>query len=418
VNAKTAQNRNAELKALVAAHRQGDRDQIEAVQARLVPDQDDAAAHRRITVALMNAGLTSQAIASQVACVNAGVRSGNRLADDENLLVALILMRGDARGAVEIAQRIVSTWPDYVAGWVNLAFGLTQVGRIEDAADAYRKVLEFLPADLNATDGLARCLGSLGEHDEAIVLGRQSLKRKDMEAAVREKVWDVPETVSIDDGPPRPETHVIAYSLWGGSERYTRTAERNVRIAQDIYPGWSCRIYHDDTVPGDVLERLADLGAHLVAVAQRHVGKEGLMWRFMVADDPGVKRYLVRDADSLLTVRERVAVDDWLASGKPFHVIRDWYSHTDLMLAGLWDGTGGLLPGLTQRINAFFRADNVIDRKIDQVFLGEVVWPSIRHACLTHDDYFGCFGARPFPPFGMLPPGHHVGQNASVHGDA
>jgi len=134
-----------------------------------------------------------------------------------------------------------------------------------------------------------------------------------------------------------------------------------------------------------------------------------------VADDARVKRYLVRDADSLLTGRERVAVDAWMASGKPFHALRDWYSHTDLLLAGLWDGTGGLLTGMRERINAFLAANSIIDRKIDQVFLAEVVWPSIRDATLTHDDYFGCFDAQPFPPFGMLPPGHHVGQNASVH---
>jgi hypothetical protein len=34
---------------------------------------------------------------------------------------------------------------------------------------------------------------------------------------------------------------------------------------------------------------------------------------------------------------------------------------------------------------------------------------------MTHDSYFGCFEAVPFPPWGRLPPGHHVGQNAAVH---
>jgi len=51
----------------------------------------------------------------------------------------------------------------------------------------------------------------------------------------------------------------------------------NVKIARDIYPGWSCRIYHDDTVPREILAELKASSAVLVPVADRHVGKEGLM---------------------------------------------------------------------------------------------------------------------------------------------
>jgi hypothetical protein len=52
----------------------------------------------------------------------------------------------------------------------------------------------------------------------------------------------------------------------------------------------------------------------------------------------------VRDADSVLNLRERLAVDDWLASGRWFHIMRDWWSHTDLVLAGMWGGVAGVLP--------------------------------------------------------------------------
>ena len=403
------------LEELVEAHRRDDAGAVQALQNALLRDNDDVGGHRRIAVALMHAGLIRPAIAAQVACVNAGMRLKRRLADDENLLVAMMLMLGDARSAAAMSKRITREWPDYIAGWENHAFALTQVGDIRGAADAYRRVLDAQPGKLNAMDGLARCLAGTEEREEAIALGRRSLEAKAAAALALPRHWIMPEAPPPPFDASRPERNVIAYSLWGANPRYLVTAERNARIAGDIYPGWTCRFYHDDTVPDATLARLRETGATCVAMP-RHVAMEGLMWRFLVAGDPAVDRFLVRDADSLLTVQERVAVDDWLASGKRFHLMRDWYSHTDLILAGLWGGTGGVLTGIEERMAGYTGTTDRIDRKLDQRFLADVVWPSIRGDCLSHDSYFGCFDARPFPPWGRLPPGHHVGQNASVHG--
>ena len=403
------------LEELVEAERRGDAAKAAVLRRALLRDEDDIGGHRRIAVALMHGGLIRKAIAAQVACVNAGTRRERRLADDENLLVAMMLMLGDARSAASLSRRIVEHWPDYMPGWENHAFALTQVGDVAGAALAYRRVLEAQPGKLNAMDGLARCLAGVEQHDEAVALGQRSLEAKAAAARALPRLWTMPAAPPPPFDASRPERNVIAYSLWGANPRYLVTAERNARIARDLYPGWTCRFYQDDTVPQASLAALCAAGAECVAMP-RHLAMEGLMWRFLVAGDAGVDRFLVRDADSLLTVQERVAVDDWLASGKRFHLMRDWYSHTDLILAGLWDGTGGILTGIAARIAAYVGVNDRIDRKLDQRFLADIVWPSIHGDCLSHDSYFGCFDARPFPPWGRLPPGHHVGQNASVHG--
>jgi hypothetical protein len=53
---------------------------------------------------------------------------------------------------------------------------------------------------------------------------------------------------------------------------------------------------------------------------------------------------------------------------------------------------------------------------VDQDLLSDTVWPTIRGSILIHDSVFtGTLGARPFPPFGALPAGSHIGQNAFVH---
>jgi len=134
-----------------------------------------------------------------------------------------------------------------------------------------------------------------------------------------------------------------------------------------------------------------------------------------VLGDPAIRRYLIRGADSLLTVKERVAVDAWLALNYHFHIMRDFYTHTDLILAGMWGGVGGTPPNV-DTLFSNRRGWRTEGNHIDQDLLSETVWPSICGHCLIHDSTFtGCLGSVPFPPFGSLPPGHHVGQNAFMH---
>ena len=44
-----------------------------------------------------------------------------------------------------------------------------------------------------------------------------------------------------------------------------------------------------------------------------------MFWRYYIADDASVDRYLVRDADSRLSVREARAVEEWILSGVRTH---------------------------------------------------------------------------------------------------
>ncbi len=76
----------------------------------------------------------------------------------------------------------------------------------------------------------------------------------------------------------------------------------------------------------------------------------GLFWRFLVEDDPDVDFFLVRDADSVMNIKECAAVEDWLASGKAFHVMRDLPIHAELILAGMWGAHRGNIGNMRQRI--------------------------------------------------------------------
>lgn len=405
--------------AAVAAARSGDEAAFDAAAERIVAaDTDPAKGWRMLAVALTSAGLHGWAVRSQrrtVAILDD--RSGAR-SHDETFLGDLQIRAGDIEGAITTLRALLRREPDFLPAILMLGGAWATAGRFVEAEATYRAVLARKPGNTMALDGLARAAGWLGHHDVARAAGRSSLDLKD--AAVRRSspLWEIPHGPPSRFDPTRPDRNVIAFSLWGAEPRYIDTALRNAEIARDIFPSWRCRFHCDTTVPEAVRERLAGVGATVVMEAVPAVRHAALFWRFKAADDPAVDHFLVRDADALLTVRDRVAVDDWLASDLPFHAMRDWWSHTDLLLAGMWGGCGRLLEAIADRVDDYLSRPEVPHRALDQGFLGLMVWPSIRGRCLIHDDLFGSLGARPFPPLGRLPPGEHVGMNVSARGRA
>jgi len=243
----------------------------------------------------------------------------------------------------------------------------------------------------------------VGQFDDAKKAGEEALAIKDEQATA-------PPGLALAPIPPDADAKpgVIAFSLWGSNPRYLRGALHNVIAARQIYPGWTCRFYVDASVDRDFLAAVKELGGdihehRIFGMAQR------LSRRFAVADDPDVGRFMVRDCDSVVNEREAVAVQDWIASGKPFHIMRDWWTHTDPMLAGMWGGTAGVLPAMRGLLGAY-TPKHIETPNWDQWFLRDSVWALVRDHALIHDRYFASRNAIPFP--GERPVGnYHVGQD-------
>lgn len=248
-----------------------------------------------------------------------------------------------------------------------------------------------------------------GRHDEAVAYGRRALEIKDAAQAAVERPEPVVRPFDID----RPERNVISFSLHGDDERYRQGALRNAIVARHLYPGWTARFYVDDSVPEPMLNGLIAERAQIRKVPNLPAARYGLFWRFLVEDDPEVDIYLVRDADSVMNIRERVAVQEWLDSGRAYHVMRDHPVHCELILAGMWGAHRGNLTPLGPRILSHVRAaeTRLNNRTGDQVFLREMVWPLIRRDTLIHDACFGLPGSLPFPAGFELPGEMHVGGN-------
>ena len=207
-----------------------------------------------------------------------------------------------------------------------------------------------------------------------------------------------------------PERNVICFSLWGNNPKYTLHAVLNAKRVPILYPGWSARFYVDASVPGDIVQALRDYGARVIEVAADDRTHLKLFWRFLASDDPSVERFLCRDCDAVVNEREVAAVNEWLASGKRFHVMRDHPEHAELIMAGMWGGVAGLLPYLAEQAVAYFETHQQKWRWVDQDFLRDQVWPLIRQDCLVHDSFY-LLGedCRRFPPHPPIPEGDHVG---------
>ncbi len=253
---------------------------------------------------------------------------------------------------------------------------------------------------------LVETLCAAGRLDEARAFGAEVLTRLDTRAGP-----DQPPA-----GAPRQGKSVIAFSLWGNNMRYLDGALRNTLVARYLYPGWTPRFYVDDSVPASVCKTLQSMGAQIISMGpEKPASTWGLFWRFLAADDPQVGTVLMRDADSVINWRERAAVADWQAGPAAVHVMRDWPTHCQLMLAGMWGTRTGTLPKLEPLIRDYLAATAHVrnNRARDQHFLAEVLWPYVRPQVREHDT---CFGrGTPFPAGTELPFPMHVGQNDAVN---
>jgi hypothetical protein len=309
---------------------------------------------------------------------------------------------GTFRPAQEIARSACQRFPDDLTLLLNS--GVIEL-RMEDYAAArllFERYLGLGGTEEAALDGLATACHELGEDDVASQWGARAIDAKTERAGQRFS--------SIELGSPRATgVDVIAFSLWGDSPRYLRGALHNAIRARDIYPGFTCRFVVDSSVPSDLLSALAGEGAEVHRDDREPSLLRRLARRFLVADDPGVRRYLIRDADSIVNPREAGAVAEWIADDRPFHVMRDWWTHTDPILAGLWGGIAGAFPDMTGCVERFI-GDRPLSTNWDQYFLRDQVWPAIRDQVMVHDRCYPAHRALPFPT--PTPPGReHVGQN-------
>ena len=205
-----------------------------------------------------------------------------------------------------------------------------------------------------------------------------------------------------------PGSLVLSFSLDNSNEQQSQHQLdgifKSARNAPAIYPGWQVRVYYSPVgMPPDFLTRLSKLGAHvkLINVSElpdwnSYLRLDPCVWKFLVASDPSVAAYAIRDANAVLSLREKAAVDEWLASGKAFHIMRDHTLHhpsLEVIRAGMFGGLKSAVPQMSELLKQFYATSNtgVLDSNgygCASSFLWKKILPLAKDNSLQHDSYY------------------------------
>lgn len=185
---------------------------------------------------------------------------------------------------------------------------------------------------------------------------------------------------------------LITFSLWGSNPVYTVGALRNAELARELYPDWTCVFYCSRTVPIDTINKLSSADNVLVRDIQEDGDRRSAVCRFFPAEEDGVEYMISRDCDSRLSMREVLAVNDWINKGTDLHIMRDHpYHGGHPMLAGMWGVRGGVLKGITDAASNFVRELDGAYKNQDQDFLASWVWSKLERkeiSATIHDPIF------------------------------
>lgn len=326
----------------------------------------------------------------------------------------------DYAQAARCCEIVLAEMPNNLQVKSDYALCLMRLKEYEKAYKAYRRIYQSPQRDSASEtwlDGFTEVCGWLKKTDEVRRYGSESLSLADARFS-RTPALPLPAGAPKPFDSAHPEKNIISFSLYGAQPRYCETMVKNVDVARELFPHWTCRVYLDDSVPQHVWARLRERGAQLIDMSHEKTLFPTL-WRFLVASDPGVERYIVRDADSLLSEREQAAVAAWLASPYYFHHMRDYFTHTELLLAGMWGGCGGIIPDIDGLMRGFIEQYKGSVRFTDQYFLKSVLWSTVKQSLLSHDELFGFAQAQPWPahvPVRWPDDTFHVGSNAGYSG--
>jgi protein O-GlcNAc transferase len=193
---------------------------------------------------------------------------------------------------------------------------------------------------------------------------------------------------------------IICYSLWGNKAEYVINAIRNADVALTLFPEWKCRYYISPNVKSVFTNELNKRNNVELIFQDRDEQWNGMFWRFGGAKDAVKKSdvMICRDVDSLLNIRDKACVDEWLNSDKDFHIVRDNCAHGTKIMGGIWGVRNGLLSNIKELIDNYSRKDSNNRKNIDQEFLRDIIYPRVINNALVHDPYhFYNDNGKPMP---------------------
>lgn len=168
---------------------------------------------------------------------------------------------------------------------------------------------------------------------------------------------------------------VFSISVFGRDDRYIGGAIRQRELARKYFPEWEFRIYADDVTPYKGLTG----DTTLVQMDEGY----GVFWRFYPLFESDDQITIVRDSDSRITLREKMAVEEWLSSPQLFHTFKDHEAHYQFPIMAGTFGYKGRLNDDLYRTMMYYQTTQEYYLS-DQIYLREHVWPTVESSALVH----------------------------------
>jgi len=184
---------------------------------------------------------------------------------------------------------------------------------------------------------------------------------------------------------------IISFSLWGNNPKYTVGAVKNAILAKEVYPDWQTRFFVHQDVDKYVVKDLDSNNAE-VFVFNTPPDWGASLFRLLPISDDDASHVIFRDCDSRLSQREKAAVDEWIASNKSFHIMRDHPYHGGFpILAGMFGSKTKTVKDILEKIAVHIDGKNY---HTDQAFIQGEIWPLAEKDSVIHDEIFS---QLPFP---------------------
>ena len=143
---------------------------------------------------------------------------------------------------------------------------------------------------------------------------------------------------------------IFSFSLYGSNPKYTLGMIRNAEWIPKRFPQSRVQIYLADDVPSDICDRLRSLPSVKIIPVSRKIGIQPMFDRFLAIDDEDCSIMFSRDADSRVHERDAGCIEDFIASHKMLHIIRDHHYHSMEIMGGLFGIRKGALKHKIENI--------------------------------------------------------------------
>jgi hypothetical protein len=184
---------------------------------------------------------------------------------------------------------------------------------------------------------------------------------------------------------------VFSFSVYGDNPIYTIGMLKNIALIREIFPDWHTFIYVPENQNKDYVKKLEE-NDKVMVMPMANAGFFNSTWRFRAITYYLCEAMECRDADSRISVRDKAAIDEWLASDYKYHIIRDHPGgHHWAMNAGMW---GAKRTEFISNIGRMLTDCQTICPQysklptFDQEFLRSAIYPHIVTESMVHDEYY------------------------------